>query len=187
MKSRAGVHPILRTNPPNEVKYMFAKNMMEIKEACLSHKPIVSLDVGCAEGYYTEWLGKFSQYAVGVDISGGYLRWAKSFIKKFNITNVDFVQTDAQFLPFREGSIDLVVCFETLEHIPNMKGVVRGISKVLKDDGIFICSTPYDLTDIKPFDNLKELYTTYDKRRYKFYTHIHTFSPLKLISLLKKQ
>jgi hypothetical protein len=72
-----------------------------------------------------------------------------------------------------------------LEHIPNMKGDVRGISKVLKDDNIFICSTPYDLTDIKPFDNLKELYITYDKRRYKFYTHIHTFSPLKLISLLK--
>jgi SAM-dependent methyltransferase len=73
-QSRQGVHPILGTNPPNEVKYMFAKNMMEIKEACLSHKPIVSLDIGCAEGYYTKWLGKFSRYAVGVDISSGYLR-----------------------------------------------------------------------------------------------------------------
>jgi SAM-dependent methyltransferase len=184
-QSRQGVHSILGANPPNEVKYMFAKNIMEIKEACLSHKPMVSLDVGCAEGYYTKYLGKFSRYAVGVDISSGYLRQAKSFIKKFNISNVDFVQADAQFLPFREESIDLVVCFKTLEHIPNMKGVVRGISKVLKDGGIFICSTPYDLTDIKPFDKLKELYITYDKRKYKFYTHIHTFSPKKLLSILR--
>ena len=49
---------------------------------------------------------------------------------------------DAARLPFRDGSFDLYVSFETIEHVPDDRAVVREARRVLAPGGMFLCSTP---------------------------------------------
>ena len=52
------------------------------------------------------------------------------------------VLADASRLPFRDGSFDLYVSFETIEHVADDRAVVREARRVLAPGGVFICSTP---------------------------------------------
>ena len=49
---------------------------------------------------------------------------------------------DATRLPFPDGSFDLYVSFETVEHVPDDGAVVREARRVLAPGGVFLCSTP---------------------------------------------
>lgn len=52
------------------------------------------------------------------------------------------VVADAARLPFRDGSFDLYVSFETIEHVPDDRAVVSEARRVLAPGGVFVCSTP---------------------------------------------
>jgi SAM-dependent methyltransferase len=45
-------------------------------------------------------------------------------------------------LPFRDGEFDLVCAFDVIEHVEDDRCVFREVSRVLKDDGVLICSVP---------------------------------------------
>lgn len=89
----------------------------------------IFLDVGCAEGLY---VGEFrrlhpNSVCVGVDISCGYLRKARSMIP-----DVDWVLADAQNLPFRNKSFDFVLCSEVMEHLPNARKCLEELARTSK-------------------------------------------------------
>jgi SAM-dependent methyltransferase len=52
------------------------------------------------------------------------------------------VRADATRLPLGAASIDLVVSFETIEHVPDAEALVREIRRVLKPGGHLMLSTP---------------------------------------------
>lgn len=109
--------------PKKEVMYAkkmhFQRRLWEERIKCI-RKNILScqrfLDVGCAEGYYfkaiTELFGS-DTFCAGLDISETYLKRAKAVEKG------EFVLADAQFLPFKDSSFDLVMSSEVMEHLPN--------------------------------------------------------------------
>jgi SAM-dependent methyltransferase len=45
-------------------------------------------------------------------------------------------------LPFRDREFDLVCAFDVIEHVEDDRRVFREVSRVLKDDGVLICSMP---------------------------------------------
>jgi ubiquinone/menaquinone biosynthesis C-methylase UbiE len=49
---------------------------------------------------------------------------------------------DAQQLPFPEKSFDVVICFEVIEHLDNPRLFLSESKRVLRSNGIFLCSTP---------------------------------------------
>lgn len=51
-----------------------------------------------------------------------------------------------QFLPFREGAFDHVVCIEGIEHIENPHQLARECARVLKKVGYLVISTPNVMT-----------------------------------------
>jgi 2-polyprenyl-3-methyl-5-hydroxy-6-metoxy-1,4-benzoquinol methylase len=59
--------------------------------------------------------------------------------------------------------VDLVVSFETLEHLKDQKKFLKECRRVLRSHGIFICSTPnttiYHLAGANPY-HVHELTTT---------------------------
>lgn len=63
------------------------------------------------------------------------------------------VFADAQQLPFADGSIDAIACFEVLEHVPDPNAVVQEIKRVLAPGGVADMSMPflYPVHDA-PFD-----------------------------------
>jgi SAM-dependent methyltransferase len=102
-------------------------------------------DIACGVGYGSWLMSQKSNYVVGVDISESALSHAK---KHFSSDNVEFLHGD-NFSSVSE--FDLVVSFETIEHMDEDKGdeFIQKIKKSLKPDGWLIMSTPINKTDNK--------------------------------------
>lgn len=97
------------------------------------------LDIASGEGYGSNLLAKVADQVVGVDISYEAIKYSKEkYIKK----NLRFVEGSVYKIPFDSNYFDVVVSFETLEHISDHNKMVSEIKRVLRPDGILIISTP---------------------------------------------
>jgi len=95
------------------------------------------LDIACGEGYGTAAMARAgATEVVGVDISEETCVHAK---RKYG---VDARVGDAQAIPLADASVDLVVSFETLEHVDSPELFVKECVRVLAPGGIIILSTP---------------------------------------------
>ncbi len=89
------------------------------------------LDLGCGTGYHFESLSKYGK-VYGLDISPKLIYIAK---KKNNL----LVVADAQYLPFKDESFDIVVSiFGALNHVKNIDKTLFEIKRVLKREGVFL-------------------------------------------------
>lgn len=59
-------------------------------------------------------------------------------------SNIDIIGYGSE-LPFRDGTVDLVITQEVLEHVPEFLDLVREIRRVLKPGGIFFCQVPFQI------------------------------------------
>jgi len=106
------------------------------------------LDVGCGEGRHTILAYMSADVtAVGVDLSEKDLAIARERFEPFDEKDNDakqltFQVANALALPFEDASFDKVICSEVLEHIPDYKGVLAEINRVLKPDGVLAVSVP---------------------------------------------
>jgi len=94
----------------------------------------VMLDVGCGTGLL---LRRMKEDATGLDINPWNVVKAKEY------TGRQVVRADAEFLPFRSSVLDLVVCTETLEHLPNPVRALEEMNRALKQNGKIIGSVPH--------------------------------------------
>ena len=95
------------------------------------------LDIACGEGYGSAALQKAGAASViGVDISPETCAHAH---RKYGI---DARVGDATKIPLPDNSVDVVVSFETIEHLENPGGFVDECARVLAKDGVAIISTP---------------------------------------------
>ena len=119
------------------------------------------LDVACGEGYGSALLARDAAHVTGVDLSPQAIGHAQRAYADRG--NLEFVAASCARMPLPEASFDLVVSFETLEHIPEQAEFLAEVARVLKPDGLFILSCPNKLeySDKRNFANefhVKELY-----------------------------
>ena len=119
------------------------------------------LDAACGEGYGASLLAKSAREVVGVDVSEATIRHATG--RYGDAENLTFAMNDVTQLDFPENSFDLIVSFETLEHLEHQELMLTEFRRVLKPDGFLIISTPDKAiyTDQMGTDNefhVKELY-----------------------------
>lgn len=101
------------------------------------------LDIACGSGYNTFHLARANARAevVGIDLSPAAVACASSL---YAAPNLSFEEGDVFALRHPEASFDLVVSFETIEHVLDGNGFVRGLMKILRPDGTLLISTPHD-------------------------------------------
>jgi SAM-dependent methyltransferase len=105
---------------------------------------MVVLDAACGLGYGAAILASGTDVArvIGVDCGA----WAVDYARRhYSATHpaTEFHACDATRLAFvADASVDLVVSFETLEHLPNPLRLLREFARVLKPGGRFIGSVP---------------------------------------------
>ncbi len=97
------------------------------------------LDIASGEGYGSNLLAGFAEHVTGVDISEEAILHASTAYKKENLC---FKQGSALDLPFEKETFDVVVSFETLEHVSDHQKMISELKRVLKPNGILIISTP---------------------------------------------
>lgn len=123
-------------------------------------KDKVVLDIASGEGYGSFLLSKVAEKVTGIDISEEAILHAKS---KYLAENLYFIVGSVIAIPVPDKSIDLVVSFETLEHIAEHEMMILEILRVLKPNGLLIISTPdkkyySDLPGYKNPFHVSELY-----------------------------
>jgi ubiquinone/menaquinone biosynthesis C-methylase UbiE len=102
-------------------------------------KDKVVLDFACGEGYGSNLLSALAQSVIGIDKDRSTIDAARD---KYRKSNLKFFEGDVGHIPLDDGSIDVVVSFETLEHTMKQELMLQEIRRVLKRDGILIISTP---------------------------------------------
>lgn len=111
-------------------RYSFAKLYVKGKRV---------LDVACGTGYGSYMLSEKASCVYGVDISKSVINDCKH---KYKADNLSFIVSNALKMPFDDGYFDVVVSFETIEHIEDYNGFLKECRRVLSQKGVFICSTP---------------------------------------------
>ncbi|XWX02880.1 class I SAM-dependent methyltransferase [Aggregatilineales bacterium SYSU G02658] len=97
------------------------------------------LDVACGVGYGTAHLADGAAHVVGVDIDEGSVRYAQGHYMR---PNAAFSQADAHALPFADHCFEVVVSFETIEHVPDVQQYLAEVKRVLHPEGVYLASTP---------------------------------------------
>lgn len=98
----------------------------------------VVLDVACGTGIGTyHLLTAGASKCIGLDLDKSAVEHARMDYK-----SCVFATCDAQALCLADEVADVVVSFETIEHVPDPIEFVKQCQRALKPGGVFICSTP---------------------------------------------
>lgn len=98
------------------------------------------LDAACGEGYGTAMLATVASEAVGVDVDHEAVAHARQ--RYAGQPGLGFQQADVTRLPFDDAHFDVVVSFETLEHLENQAGMLAEFERVLAPGGFVFISSP---------------------------------------------
>jgi SAM-dependent methyltransferase len=100
------------------------------------------LDAGCGAGYGAAELAAAAERVVGLDRAAEAVDFARA---NYQAPNLSFEQASCTPLPHPDGSFDLVVAFEVIEHLENWREFLREARRVVAPGGQFIVSTPNKL------------------------------------------
>ncbi len=118
------------------------------------------LDIACGEGYGSNLLAKNASHVTGVDINADIIKQATA---KYQKQNLEFLTGTVENIPAADKQFEVVISFETLEHIADHNKMMAEIKRVLLPGGLLIISTPdkKNYTDKTGRNNpfhVKELY-----------------------------
>ena len=106
----------------------------------------VGLDVGCSSGLIAAELAPLFRLLLGGDYDLPALRHAP----KLQDGSLAFAQVDAMRLPIDDGVIDVVICAQVYEHVPDDTRLAAEVYRVLRPGGIVFFSGPNWLYPIEP-------------------------------------
>ncbi len=146
----------------------------------------MKLDIGCGvlndskKRRYTRYLGSYdpAEY-IGVD--------------KIHVPGVDVVCDINKGLPFRDETIDEIICIHVLEHVPDLELVMKEFHRVLKPAGILRIWVPHCFSPIAFGDSTHcrfftyETFIQFDKRhRASYYYQFHFDFIMSKLQILRR-
>jgi ubiquinone/menaquinone biosynthesis C-methylase UbiE len=99
-----------------------------------------ALEVGPGSGVYLPTLTSTARHVVALDIESAYLD--RLVDMRCEHDTLQLVRDDITRSSFADGSFELVVCSEVVEHIRDSTAALREMRRILVDDGTLILSTP---------------------------------------------
>jgi ubiquinone/menaquinone biosynthesis C-methylase UbiE len=98
------------------------------------------LDVGCGNGAYLATLARREHrgFVTGLDMSAGMLDAAQTH------SSVPLMIGDAQALPVRDASFDVVLAMHMLYHAPDRALAISELRRVMRDRGVTLVVTNSD-------------------------------------------
>jgi ubiquinone/menaquinone biosynthesis C-methylase UbiE len=122
---------------PAWIRHQHIARYQWASEHCRNRRVI---EVACGTGYGAAILsGGGAESVDGFDASEEALREAQASPA---VKNVAFRLGNAMHLPVANASYDLFLSLETIEHIEDDRAFLKEVARVLRPNGVFICSTP---------------------------------------------
>lgn len=95
------------------------------------------LDLGCGTGFNLEHLPQlFPCDVVGADISGDALEFCRT--RRLSA----LVRADAAYPPFRDGSFDVILALDVIEHVRDDERALAALGRLLRPGGRLVIFTP---------------------------------------------
>lgn len=150
-------------------RYMYASTYVAGKRV---------LDIACGDGYGSDYLAQSAAHVTGVDISEEAVTYAKDRYKR---SNLEYLVGSAAAIPIEgEHLFDVIVSYETIEHIPEEDQVrfLAEAKRLLTPEGVLIISTPDKkyYTDIAAHHNEFHIREFYEEEFRSFlekaFTHV---------------
>lgn len=120
------------------------------------------LDAACGEGYGSALVARAGGEVLGLDIGADAVAHARA--RYAEVPGLRFEQADVTALDaWPDASFDLILSFETLEHVQAHDAMLDGFARLLAPGGLLLVSTPdkrtyTDLTgEVNPH-HVRELY-----------------------------
>jgi ubiquinone/menaquinone biosynthesis C-methylase UbiE len=118
------------------------------------------LDIASGEGYGAALLARGARSVLGVDADPAAVEHGR---RAYYASNLRFVQGSCGDVPAADGSFDVAVSFETIEHVAEHDRMLDEMRRVLVPGGVLILSSPNKLvySDAAGYANpyhVKELY-----------------------------
>lgn len=171
-----------------DVRDVYIQNLNREQRKDLSKympiKNLIVLDAGCGDGRITLELAiQGAHYIVAIDLSSHVLKNAKKRLltepdQHMAVSN--FIRCDIELLPFKPSLFDGITCMDTFVHIPNPRGALIELSRVVKHDG----SVAINVTNKNP---LWRFTSNQNKRLLNFFSDIflYYFPDLMVKPILK--
>lgn len=163
---------------------VYGEHIVRYRAAMELVKGKTVLDIASGSGYGSACLAETAKSVYGVDIDKDAVRYAQ---KNYKAKNVEFILGDGVNIPLADNSVDMVVSFETIEHIEDYETFMVEVKRVLKDDGLLLLSTPNDVEfpetnhfHIHEFNQkeLEKLVSKYFKHRVSYFQGTWLFNAL---------
>jgi ubiquinone/menaquinone biosynthesis C-methylase UbiE len=105
-----------------------------VEEAALTGVERV-LDIATGGGHAAFALAPYAVEVVALDLTRPMLEVAQKEAEARNLQNIRFLAGDAQSIPCKDNSFDVVVCRQAAHHFPNVRQCVSEWARVLKSGG----------------------------------------------------
>jgi SAM-dependent methyltransferase len=139
---RAEVHypePVEAPDPSADRKFE------RISEVLRAHLPCRRLlDAGCGDGRYFGVVAERppSERLVGCDIAERILETARATAARVGL-EPELVRANVESLPFEDGTFDVVLSTQVLEHVLDPSAAVRELARVLEPEGTLLLSADH--------------------------------------------
>ncbi|MDH4201284.1 MAG: class I SAM-dependent methyltransferase [Phycisphaerae bacterium] len=144
-------------------------NLAFLEQTGLVDNGKTALELGCGSGQLASFFYKKGVSIIASDISETAIDHARKLYP-----DVMFQTHSAEELPYEDGSFDIVMSFDVLEHLPNVAQHLREVRRVLKPDGYYLFQTPNKLSNAI-FETLKCRSMAWKK----YHPSLHFYGQLK--------
>ncbi|MHB8534984.1 MAG: class I SAM-dependent methyltransferase [Sulfuricaulis sp.] len=129
------------------------------------------LDLGCGSGYGSAKIANSASEVWATDVSSEAIQYAQS---RYVLPNLHFDTINSgNKIPFADNSLDVVISFQVIEHVPDAKAYLAEAARVLTKSGTLLLITPDRKHRLFPFQKPWNRW------------HLYEYSPSTLRNLIE--
>lgn len=139
-----------------------------------------ALDVGTGTGFTALAMAPRCRRVIGLDLTAGMVNEARRLAGERGVSNLLFCLGDAEAVPFRDTTFDIVTCRQAAHHFPDLARAFAEMARVVKPGGRIILDetcTPED-------PDLAALMNEWELRRDP--SHVANHPPSRMRAMLEQ-